>query len=251
MDDVPNIIRILIADQQPIFRHGLRRLLESSPDLSVVGEASDASSAAALTRQLKPHVLLLNLALPLRSDLVQLKSIANAPEPPRIIAMLEFIEESQVMDALRLGAHSIVLRTATPTILMGSIRDVAAGSYVLGREVLTILVRALRGFLSTDIRTASPAEFALTRREIEIVAKITAGLSNKQVGHEFSISERTVKHHLTNIFNKIGVSNRLSLALFAVNHQFMTAPPSDGPKYAASAGGTRSALALKASSAAG
>jgi len=165
--------------------------------------------------------------------------------------MLKEIVEAQVIDALRLGAHSIVLKTATPTALLGSIHDVAAGNYVLGREVITILVRALRDFLSADTRVASTADFALTRRELEIIAKITTGLSNKEVGHEFSISERTVKHHLTNIFNKIGVSSRLALALFAVNHQLMAAPPKCGPDYPVSANGPRSTVPLKVSAVAG
>jgi two-component system, NarL family, nitrate/nitrite response regulator NarL len=251
MDDAVNSIRILIADEQPVFRQGLCRLLESARDVCVVGEASNAATVVNLVRQLKPQVLLLSLERSGASELAQLKSIANAADAPRIIAMLPSIEETQVIDALRLGAYSIVLKPAAPTMLLRSIRDVAAGNYVLGREVLTILVRALRGFLSADTRATSPIDFSLTRRELEIIAKITGGLSNKEVGQEFSISERTVKHHLTNIFNKIGVSNRLSLALFAVNHQLMTAPPSDGPRYAGSAGGSRSAVALKASSAAG
>jgi two-component system nitrate/nitrite response regulator NarL len=247
MDEAFQDIKILIADEQPIFRHGLRRLLESSPGIRVVGEASNASTVVSLTRQLKPHILLLDLALPLASERAELKNLANAPEPPRIMAMLKVIVESQVIEALRLGAHSIVLKTATPTVLLGSIRDVAAGNYVLGREILTILVRVLRGFLSTDTRAMSTADFAITRRELEIIAKITAGLSNKEVGHQFSISERTVKHHLTNIFNKIGVSSRLALALFAVNHQLMAASPACGTQYAVSRDGSRSTDTLKIS----
>jgi DNA-binding NarL/FixJ family response regulator len=251
MDEALKEIKILIADEQPIFRHGLRRLLESSPGIRVVGEAGDASTVAALTRDLKPHILLLDLALHLASERAELKNLANTPEPPRIMAMLKVIVESQVIDALRLGVHSIVLKTATPAVLLGSIRDVAAGNYVLGREVLTILVRALQGFLSVDVRTTPPVDFALTRRELEIIAKITAGLSNKEVGHAFSISERTVKHHLTNIFNKIGVSNRLALALFAVNHQLMAASPRSGPPYPISRDESRPTVSLKVSAVAG
>jgi DNA-binding CsgD family transcriptional regulator len=96
-----------------------------------------------------------------------------------------------------------------------------------------------------------PADFALTRRELEIIAKITAGLSNKEVGHAFSISERTVKHHLTNIFNKIGVSNRLALALFAVNHQLMAAPSAGGTHYSVSRDEAGSTVPLKISAVAG
>jgi two-component system nitrate/nitrite response regulator NarL len=251
MDEALQNIKILIADEQPIFRHGLRRLLESSPGIHVVGEAGDVSTVMALTRQLKPHILLLDLALPLASERFELKNLANAPESPRIVAMLKVIVESQVIDALRLGVHSIVLKTATPTVLLGSIRDVAAGNYVLGREVLSILVRALQGFLSVDTRTMPRVDFALTRRELEIIAKIAAGLSNKEVGHAFSISERTVKHHLTNIFNKIGVSNRLALALFAVNHQLMAAPPGSATPYPISRDESRPTVSLKVSAVAG
>jgi two-component system nitrate/nitrite response regulator NarL len=232
MNTASNPIQILIADPQPSFRHGLRRLLTSTPGLCVVGEASDGNAVLSMTRQLKPQVLMLDARLALRSELAQLKSVIDPSTPLQILVMLQSMERSQVVDALRLGAHGIVVKTAAPTLLLDSIRTVAAGDYFLGSEVITILVRVLRDFLA-DHNVATPLKnYSLTHRELEIIAKIAAGLSNKEVAQDFCISERTVKHHLTNIFSKIGVSNRLALALFAVNHQLMRTPEQPTAPYA-------------------
>lgn len=219
MDNASNPIHIVIADERPIFLQGLRRLLAALPGLRVVGEASDGSAVVTLTRQLKPQVLLLDGASPVCSELPRLKSTADPLSRVKIVVMLQTIEKSHVIEALRLGARGIVPRTATPTMLLSSIRDVASGNYAFGSEVITILVGML-GSLLADVKIETQLkDYSLTHRELEIIMKITAGLSNREVAELFSISERTVKHHLTNIFNKIGVSNRLALALFAVDHQ--------------------------------
>jgi two-component system, NarL family, nitrate/nitrite response regulator NarL len=225
MNNQPPPIRIVIADEQPIFRHGLRRLLETDRAVHVVGEAPDGSAVVKLVRQLKPQVLLLDLALPLRSELEALNGPIGCTSALRIVVMVTAIDRGQIVDAFRLGACGVVMKTATPQVLLNSIRSVSAGRYWFEGDSVTILVEALRQFLPDGNESASLKDYQLTPRELEIITNIAAGRSNRQVGQKFSISERTVKHHLTNIFTKVGVSNRLELALFAVNHHLMGDQP--------------------------
>jgi two-component system nitrate/nitrite response regulator NarL len=221
MSKESNAIRIVIADEHPIRREDVRRLLESEPGLRVVGEASDVRSATQLTRHVKPDILLIDLALSQRLELQAVNGSTNDLPSVRIVVMVTAVEKTHLVDAFRFGAHGIVLKTATSQVLLNSLQSVMAGQYWLESESIPILVEALRESLSQDNGTKSPKDYGLTRREVEIMTKIASGSSNKEVGEVFAISERTVKHHLTNIFSKVGVSSRLQLALFAVNHHLM------------------------------
>jgi two-component system, NarL family, nitrate/nitrite response regulator NarL len=226
MNNVPNLFRIVIADENRVFRQDLRRLLESAHGLRIVGEASDASGAVQLMRQIKPEILLIDLALFRLLELHAPNGSSSHLPAVRILVMLTTIDKAHMVEAFRFGAHGIVLKSATPPVLLSSLRSVMAGQYWLESESVAILVEALRESLAQANGNKSPKDYGLTRREIEIVTKISSGSSNREVGQQFAISERTVKHHLTNIFSKVGVSSRLQLALFAVNHNLMSNPPS-------------------------
>jgi two-component system, NarL family, nitrate/nitrite response regulator NarL len=225
MDNNLHAVRVVIADEQPVFRHGLRGLLESEHGLNVLGEASDAPGTVKLARQLKPDILLMDLALPRRLGLQGPTNFATCLAPVRTLVMLATIDKANIVEAFRLGAHGIVLKTSPSPALLQSIRSVMAGRYWLESESVSILVEALRDLVSQGNGATSLKEYGLTPRELDIIAKIASGHSNKEVGEGFSISERTVKHHLTNIFSKVGVSSRLQLALFAVNHHLMSDQP--------------------------
>jgi two-component system nitrate/nitrite response regulator NarL len=226
MDNNLHPIRVVIADEQPGFRRGLRRLLEFAHRLQVLGEASDAPGAVKLVRQLKPDILLLDLALSRGFELQGAINFATYLAPVRTLVMLTATERTQIVDAFRLGAHGIVLKTSPQEVLLQSIESVMTGHYWLESESVGILVEAVRELLTHGNGVTSRKEYGLTPRELDIIAKIASGHSNKEVGEEFSISERTVKHHLTNIFSKVGVSSRLQLALFAVSHHLMSDQPS-------------------------
>jgi two-component system nitrate/nitrite response regulator NarL len=214
-------VRIVIADDHPIFRDGLRRLLEAEPDLKVLGEASDGAEAVRLARTLKPDILLLDLAMPKHPGLEALRDLSTGAgtnaTPVRVILLTAAAEKSQIVEALQLGARGVVLKDSATQLLLKAIHTVMSGEYWVGRESVSNLVQYLRTLVQSSSDEARQKKFGLTPRELEIVAAVVAGYSNKEIAEYFKISEDTVKHHLSNIFDKLGVSTRLELALFAVN----------------------------------
>jgi len=215
----PQTIRIVTADDHPIFRDGLRRLLEAEPGLKVVGEACDGAEAVKLARQLKPDILLLDLAMPRHPGLEALRELSSGPGSSglRVILLTAAAEKAQIVEALQLGARGVVLKDSATQLLLKSIEAVMSGEYWVGRESVSNLVLYLRNLVQSSGEEAKQKKFGLTPRELEIVSAVVAGYANKEIAEYFKISEDTVKHHLSNIFDKVGVSTRLELALFAVN----------------------------------
>ena len=212
-------IRIMLADDHPIFRDGLRRLLEAEPDLKVIGEACDGAEAVKMARQLKPDILLLDLAMPRMPGLEALREMSSGPanNSVRVILLTAAAEKKQIVEALQLGARGVVLKDSATQLLLKSIHTVMSGEYWVGRESVSNLVQYLRNLVQSFGEESKQKKFGLTPRELEIVSAVVAGYSNKEIAEYFKISEDTVKHHLSNIFDKLGVSTRLELALFAVN----------------------------------
>ena len=221
MDDTPTRrVRIVLADDHQMFRDALRKLLDAEPDLVVVGEAGDGEEAVALTLQYEPDILLLDVAMPHANGMEVLQQIAAASKTTRIIMVTGAVEETELRQALRLGARGFVLKESGAMQLLESIRVVHGGEYFVGRECMADLVSAVRtrGVVIEGRAPRQKADFGLTTRERQIVSAVVNAYQNKEIAEKFAISEKTVKHHLTNIFNKVGVSNRLELALFAVHH---------------------------------
>jgi two-component system, NarL family, nitrate/nitrite response regulator NarL len=212
--------RIVIADDHPIFRDGLRRLLEAEADLKVLGEAGDGAEAVKLARQLKPDILLLDLAMPRHPGLEALRELSTPAEatPVRVILLTAAIEKGQIVEALQLGARGVVLKDSATQVLLQAMQMVMAGEYWVHRDRVSNLVQYLHTLMQSTHAEARRRKFGLTPRELEMVSAVVAGYSNKEIAQSFKISEDTVKRHLSNIFDKIGVSTRLELALFAVNH---------------------------------
>jgi len=204
-------IRILIADDHAIFRDGLRRLLVSESDFTVVAEASDGKEAIALARQLKPDVLLLDLAMPRVPGLEVLRELSHDEIPVSTILLTAAIQAFEVTCALQLGARGVVLKESPPELLLRSIRSVSEGEYWVGSDILARFGQ-LQGRRSSS----------LTSREVEVISAIRAGSSNKEIASKLSISEETVKRHLSNIYAKLGVSSRLELATLALGRDFGT-----------------------------
>lgn len=212
----PPSVRVLIADDHTIFRDGLRRLLSGEPDLTVVGECAAGRDVKALVAALQPDVLLIDLALPDISGLDVMREIDLHRSPVRAILLTAAADNQQVLTALELGARGLVLKDAATATLMKAIRCAMQGQYWFGRDQLPNLVEALRRLSAPTPRT--PAD-SLTSRELRVIAAIVEGRTNRDIAQELGISEQTVKNHLTHIFDKLGVSNRLELALYATDHK--------------------------------
>ncbi len=209
-------VRVLVADDHPIFRAGLRRLLETDPDFTVVGEAGDGRDVARLSRSLHPELLLLDVALPGISGLDVLRDLAGDQTGPRTVLVTASIEPADMIMALRLGAAGVLMKTAATELLFKCLRAVLAGEYWVGRDTVGSLVEALAN-LQTRSAASRARPFGLTARELEVLALIATGASNKFIASQLRLSEETVKHHVTNIFEKTGQSSRVELALFATH----------------------------------
>lgn len=221
-DTAPKI-RVLIADNHPIFRDGLRGALEKKHDFIIVGEAADGAEALRLASELKPDVLLLDLAMRELSGLEVLDELRRAGIDVKTVLLAAGINKTERMKSLQLGARGIVLKDTPTSLLLKSIRTVATGGYWVGRETVSDLVQAL-AHVQTAERDSAPGNWSLTPRELEILALVVSGYANKDIAQKCFISEDTVKHHLTSIFDKTGVSNRLELALFAIHHHLVEVP---------------------------
>ena len=217
---------IVIAAKEPIVRYGVRRLFETEPDLNVVAEAASSAEAITVTLALKPEALVLDLATP-SSGLDVLTRLASAKSCVSTLLLASQADQGQFGEAFNLGARGIVLKGSPTCVLLSALRGVIAGEYWAGEQAVAGITAALRSFKEQDNGVESPHHYGLTPRELDVIATIATGCSNKDVGRKFSITERTVKHHLTNIYDKLGLSNRLELALFAVtNHLDVCEPES-------------------------
>lgn len=211
-------IRVLLADDHPVFRQGLRRLLEGERDFLVVGEASNSQEAVAMAAQLRPDILLLDLSMPGRSGLDALNELANHVLPIKAVVLTAEMDREKIVKALQLGARGVLLKSSNSDLIVKGLRTVMQGQLWVDRQTVTDLVALLRD-MQTPERGTSANSFGLTTRQLEIVGAVVAGHTNRDIAKKLSISEDTVKHHLTQIFMKTGTANRLELALFAMNNQ--------------------------------
>jgi DNA-binding NarL/FixJ family response regulator len=208
-------IRLVIADDHPIFREGVRRLLETEPRFALVGEAPDGATAFRLVRTLRPDVLLLDLQMRGFDGLRVLGELAADPGPTRVVLLTAAIEREQIVRAVQLGARGVLLKDAATPLLYKCIERVLAGEYWLGREAVADLVAGLQ---QPQPPPLDRARTLLTAREREIVSAVVDGASNREIAATFGVSPQTVKNHLSAIFDKLGVSSRLELAMYAVAH---------------------------------
>jgi len=207
-------LTVVVADRSPMFLSGLRMAIESEPDLAIVGEAADAVTALRLALETRPDVLLLELALEEAAGLDVLTQLGGPHAEVKTLLLAPHFDAAEAIANIRLGARGILTKDSSAQISVKSIRTVAGGGYWFGRDTVMALVRAL---VHAE-PTARGGPGGLTRREMDILSLVLKGFSNKDIASERAIAEDTVKRHLTNIFDKTGVSNRLELALFAIHH---------------------------------
>jgi two-component system, NarL family, nitrate/nitrite response regulator NarL len=211
-------VRILVADDHAIFRDGLRRLLEGSDDVTIVGEASNGNEAIKLLAKLKPDILLLDLRMPEKDGLGVLEEINFDSMATRVIVLTAAEDDRDVVRAMRLGARGVVLKQSASDLLLKSIRKVSDGEIWLDNRMTAEVIDAFKKSSEAGQRREKPL---LSDREKEIVQLVAQGFRNREIGEKLFISEQTVKNHLHNIFDKLGVSDRLELALYAIHHRLI------------------------------
>ncbi len=221
MAEASPVVRILIADDHGIVRAGLKWLLECQPGFTVVGEAGDGDEAVRLVEQLRPDILLLDLAMPRMPGLEVLRELAGRGTPVRTIVLTAVIDRREIVKAVQLGAWGVVMKQSPTDLLLKSVRSVMAGQCWVGRDSVSDLVQALRQSGPASPEDAGRGAFRLTPREREILSLVAIGYTNREIAEKFSLSGDTVKHHLSNIFDKVGASNRVELTLFAVHHHLL------------------------------
>ncbi len=192
MDNTKAQARILIADDHPIFRDGLKRLLEAERGFKVIGEACDGVEAVSLVRQLRPEILLLDLAMPRRPGLEALRELSTESLSVRVILLTAAAEKEQIVEALQLGARGVVLKDSATQILLKAIHAVMNGEYWVGRESVSNLVQYLRSLIDSSSAASRQKRYGLTPRELEIISAVVAGYANKEIAEHFKISEDTV-----------------------------------------------------------
>ena len=212
-------IRVLIADDHPIFRQGLRGILEAEPDIDVVGEASDGAEAIAMATALQPDVVMMDLAMPTVDGIEAIRRITEERPSARIIALTSFATDDKVFPAIQAGAAGYLLKETEPAELVEAIRKVHRGEPILHPSVAARLMQQVVAATPRAHRTD------LTARELEVLRLIAAGRSNKEIARDLAVAEKTVKTHVSNVLSKLGVADRTQAALYAVQHGLADPPP--------------------------
>jgi two-component system, NarL family, nitrate/nitrite response regulator NarL len=211
-------IRIVIADDHPIFRDGLRKLLALEDDFEVVAEARDGKEVLEVLELLEPDILLLDLKMPGLDGLSALQRLQNSRIKTKVIVLTASEDKNQFVQAMKFGTSGIVLKQTATELLIKSIRKVHAGEIWLDSHTTAAVMRQF----SAPVEPLAPGmrdreRSPLSQREREIVSLVAQGFKNKEMAEKMFISEQTVKNHLHNIFDKLGVSDRLELALYAIH----------------------------------
>jgi DNA-binding NarL/FixJ family response regulator len=203
-------VAVLIADDQTLFRSGLARLLDRDPRVAVVGEAVDGEDAVKLAGRLKPDVVLMDLKMPRLDGIEAARQIVALNPETKVLILTTFDTDAYVLEALHAGAGGYVLKDASPESMINSVLAVVAGQHVMDRSI----AERMLGMLDAG-RTKSSFN-GLTAREIQILKLIASGLANKQVAYQLKISEKTVRNHISNIYNRLGIDDRSQAVLYAV-----------------------------------
>lgn len=217
--NAPHVTTVLIADDHQLFRQSLCKLLEGAHEFRVVGEASTGMDVIQLARDLRPDIAILDRVMPATPGPVVLRELAKLTPPVRTLVLTAEASESDIVQALQLGARGVLLKQATSDMLFRSLRAIMAGEYWVGRDCVGEIVERMRERAFPADSSARQPTFGFTSRQLEIVSALAAGASNRDIAKQFSISATTVKYHLSHMFDKAGVSNRVELALFALQHR--------------------------------
>ncbi|MEV0897526.1 response regulator transcription factor [Actinoplanes sp. NPDC049802] len=202
------MIRIVLVDDHPVVRMGLRGMLDAEPDLTVIGEASSGVEGVAVARAERPDIVLMDLRMPGGDGVDAIGEILATTTGVRVMVLTTYESDRDILRAIEAGAAGYLLKDAAPKELADAVRAAARGETVLAPSVASTLVRQVR----------SPAPPALSARETEVLRLVAAGLTNAEIGKRLFISEATVKTHLLRIFNKLDVADRTAAVTTAMRH---------------------------------
>jgi DNA-binding NarL/FixJ family response regulator len=210
-------IRVLIVDDQPLLRKGLRMMLEAEPDLKVVGEAGDGVAAVAEASRLQPDVVLMDIRMPNMDGVEATRRLAapTAVNPPKVLILTTFDLDEYVVEALRAGASGFLLKDVGPEGLVEAIRVLAAGEALLAPSVTRRLLERFVGTLGGPPGKASPAVRTLTEREVEVLKLLAQGRSNAEIAEALFVSDTTVKSHVSHLLMKLGLRDRVQAVVLA------------------------------------
>jgi DNA-binding NarL/FixJ family response regulator len=202
---------VLIADDQTLFRVGLARLLEEDPRVQIVGQAGDGAEAVKLAASLKPDVVLMDLKMPNLDGIEATRQILASQSGVKVLLLTTFEADNHVIQALKAGASGYILKDSRPDSIVTSLLAVMAGERVMASAVANRVLEMLTG-------TTTPKEFydGLTGREIEILKLLAGGMANKQIAYKLKISEKTVRNHVSNMYEKLNIYDRSQAVLYAV-----------------------------------
>ncbi|TMC10642.1 MAG: response regulator transcription factor [Chloroflexi bacterium] len=211
MTTTTTTVRTLIADDQTLFRVGLARLLEEDDRVEIVGQAGDGAEAVKLAGSLKPDVVLMDLKMPNLDGIEATRQIAAAYPGVKVLLLTTFEADNHVIQALKAGASGYILKDSRPDSIVSSLLAVMAGERVMASAVANRVLEMLTG-------TTTPKEFydGLTGREVEILKLLASGMANKQIAYKLKISEKTVRNHVSNMYEKLNIYDRSQAVLYAV-----------------------------------
>ncbi len=207
------VIRVLVVDDDPLVRSALRLMLGGQPDLDVIGEAPDGRSGVAAARAERSDVVLMDIRMPVLNGLEATRALHADPDPPRVIVLTTFDADEHVMGALAAGADGFVLKDTPPGEIVEAIRRVAAGDPMLSPSVTATLIRQVRDTGDDRSEEARRRLAGLTERETEVAVAVGRGLSNAEIAAELYLSVPTVKAHVSRLFDKLQVTNRVQIAM--------------------------------------
>jgi DNA-binding NarL/FixJ family response regulator len=207
-------VRVLLVDDDALVRAGLRLILSSAEDLELVGEADDGSRAVAAVREHRPDVVLMDIRMPGMDGITATAALRRLAAPPQVIVLTTFQADEQVMSALRAGASGFLLKDTPPAEIINAVRLVAAGEAMLSPSVTRTLLAHVEDSRASERRRAAAQRLAtLTDREREVAVAVGTGASNAEVAASLYMSEATVKAHVSRLFTKLGVANRVQIAI--------------------------------------
>lgn len=212
-------IRVLIADDQAMVRGGLRLMLDRELDIEVIAEAADGAEAVALARSLKPDVCLIDVQMPKLNGIDVTRALAaRTPEPLRVVIVTTFDDDEYVEDAIEAGALGFILKDSGPTLLAEAVRAAHGGEALVSPSItLRLLRRSAVRFPGND-----QVAHGLTAREVDVVRAVARGRTNEEIGQDLYISLSTVKSHIRSIQEKLGVRNRVGIAMWAWRNRLIT-----------------------------